>query len=393
MNELNDVNRILANEKTQVSKLQEQNHELIIYIKSLESIRDKMIEKVESLNSNRGDSAHKIKILEEQLTVSKTQNSVEIKKYVEDFEKVSNEYSILKQEIKRKTEENIISKAENRKLFQEKNESLVLIQKLKEQEDFHQKLLKSSEAEIQKIIEKQHTSNRASDEKDIKISQLNSEIYCLKSQIATITADLNKTESSLKMLNLENYSLQSKIEELDKVRSQSVGEDSIREEYYKLLRAYQHLSDDFKVRSISINESQIEKSVISNSFGRKTEKSIGDENCFMNEIEKLQIRLQGVYEEKGSIERKLEFTMKENRELKTTVEVLKEEVRIHEIDKVKSENIMKEVMRYKNEIIKVESEQNLLKKELEQALSKLQSSRNKTHCLEESMRKQKRTKD
>ena len=384
-NDFKDITRDYLNEKAQVSKLFDQNSELKFHIKSLEETRDKMMEKIENLTTNRNDLLSKSKLLEEQLNNIKNQSEIGIKKYIDEYEKISNEFVGLKQEIKRKNEEIIMNKAETRKIIQEKNEMTVTLKKSQEQEELQQKLLKSSATEIQKISERLNYANRAIDEKEIKISQLNSELLSSKNQISILNADLKQLENTLRVLNIDNYSLQSKIEELDKIRSQNVSENDIKDDYYKLLRAYQHLSDDFKSLSMSINDSKIEKHDISNSFTRKN-----DDIFFMNEkIEKLEIKIQGITEEKLSVERKLEFTLKEKHELEMIVEKLKEDIKIKEHNNIKSENIMKEVTKYKNEIQRLESDQNLLKKELEQALHKLQHAKNKTHSLEEHLRKRK----
>lgn len=385
--EINDLQREYLHEKAHVSKLYDQTGELKFHIQSLETMRDKMIEKIENFTTHKIESLSKIKSLEDQISSLKCQNEIGIKKYLEDYERISLEYNNLKSETRKKNEENIVSRAENRKLFQDKTEANVLLKKCQEQEDFNQKLLKSSEAEIQKITEKLHHSNRQSDEKDLKISQLSSEIYSLKNQLTMTSADLKKVENSSRMLNLENFSLHSKVEELDKIRTQPMNEDTFRDEYYKLLRAYQHLTEDFKALSISVNESKVDRFPSDISLIRRSEKSLVDESCFMNEIEKLQIKLQGVTEEKEIIERKLEFTLREKKDLEKRIEEYREEIRVKEQNSVKVENVMKEAMKYKNETLRLESDQSTLKKELDQALNKLHNARHKTQSLEESLRK------
>lgn len=383
--DLKDLTNKYIIEKDQVSKLLSQNSELKSFINSLEDTRNDFIGKAQDLKSKNTELATKLRVLEDEYCFIKTLNHQENKKVNEGYEKTLAENSALKSDLKKKNEEYIISKAENRKLTQELNEAIFKLKKSQEQEDFTQQLMKTSDQETKRISEKLLISNKLNDEKDSRLSQLNSEIFSANNQISALNEELKRLENSIRSLNLENYSLQSKIEELDKIKSDKLPDNKLQDEYYKIFRAYQHLSDDYKTLSMSINESKASRASSDIFRLKKYETSPSDEVCYMNEIEKLQIKLQGSLEENANLQRKLEFISKEKQELQNSLKDYEEKFKFHDQNSIKSENIFKEVMKYKNETIKLELDQNKLRKELEHALSKLQSAKNKAKSLEESL--------
>lgn len=250
LNKYSDYKEISRNymaEKSHVSKLIEQNNELKHYIKNVEDIRDKLLEKVDSLNSLKGESLAKIKYLEDTLSNFHYEKKDTMNCMSADLIKLQDEVASLKSEIKKKNEEILIAKALNRKILQEFTDCSQKISKSEEQEKFYQNLLKSSEAEIKRISDRLGSSLNINEEQELKIKNLNSELMLSKNQINLLANDLKKVENVCRLMNLEKYSFISKIEELERFKGQCNCESTVKDEYYKLVRAYQSLTEEMRL--------------------------------------------------------------------------------------------------------------------------------------------------
>ncbi|OMJ85921.1 hypothetical protein SteCoe_12698 [Stentor coeruleus] len=250
LNKYSDYKEISRNymaEKSHASKLIEQNNELKHYIKNVEDIRDKLLEKVDSLNSLKGECLAKIKYLEETLSSFHYEKKDTMSCMSADLIKLQDEVASLKSEIKKKNEEILIAKALNRKMLQEFTECSQKVSKNEEQENFYQNLLKSSEAEIKRISDRLGSSLNINEEQELKIKNLSSELMLSKNQINLLANDLKKVENACRLMNLEKYSFISKIEELERFKGKCNCESTVKDEYYKLVRAYQSLTEEMRL--------------------------------------------------------------------------------------------------------------------------------------------------
>jgi chromosome segregation ATPase len=174
-------------------------------------------------------------------------------------------------------------------------------------------------------------------------------------------------------MNIENYTLQSKIEELDKIRLEPGNEASFKEEYFKLVRAYQHLNEELSITRANLAQTQTQSQNLSKSLiiTNETLKSSHKDPALLEaHLESLQIKLEGALDEKVSLERKVEFLTLEKNELEKNIQKLKEEVENKERKIGSNEKYLIEIQKYRSEIRRMENEQEKLKHELAVALNK-----------------------
>lgn len=371
-NDFKDMARNYISEKNHREKLAEQNSELRFVIKSLEDAKDKLLMKNDELAHSKSELANRLSLLEQSAFEKlSTFNAVR-----EGQEKSVNEITTLRLELKKKNEDYIMAKAETRKVLTDLGEVTTKLKKSQDQEDFLQKVLKNSESEIKRLSDKLVYSQSQAEERDQKIMTLNAELGSYKNQLNVFTTDIKKLENGYRLLNLENYSLQSKIEELDKIRLEPGNEATIKEEYFKLVRAYQHLNEELSAMRASLAQSKGE----SNESLKMTQK---DQVLVEAHLERLQIKLEGVLDEKLSLERKTEFLELEKNELEKTVAKLRDEVEFKDRKNVCGDKYLKEIQRYKSEIRRMENEQDALKRELNIALGKVNSAQKWAKSVEE----------
>lgn len=361
-NDLKDLARNYMSEKNHSEKLTEQNADLRYKLKSLEDAKFNLMQKNDELSRFNSELTTKLSLLE-QSTFEKLSNFNAVR---EGQEKSVNEITALRLELKKKNEDFIMAKAETRKVLTDLADTTTKLKKSQDQEDFLQKVLKNSESEIKRLSDKLVYCQGQAEEKDEKMMALNAELASCKSQLNIFATDLKKLENSYRLLNLENYSLQSKIEELDKIRFEPSNEGTIKEEYFKLVRAYQHLNEELSALRASLAQNKVEPS----ESLKVTQK---DSALIEAHMERLQIKLEGVLDEKVSLERKIEFLTLQKNELEKTVAKLREEAEIKEKKAVGGDKYLKEIQKYKSEIRRLENEQDGMKRELNAALNRVNS--------------------
>jgi chromosome segregation ATPase len=368
-NDFKDLTRNYMSQKQQNEKLFDTNTELRFMVKSLEETKEKLLLRNEELSHSRSDLISKLNSFE-QSAFEKLSTLNQVK---EEKEKFFNETTSLKFELQKKHEDYILAKAETRKIMSDVSDLSSKLKKSLEQEDFLQKLLKNSEGEIKRLTEKISLNMSQLQEKDLKIDSLSSELVSSRTQVNVVSADLKKAENNCRLMNIENYTLQSKIEELDKIRLEPGNEASFKEEYFKLVRAYQHLNEELSITRANLAQTQTQSQNLSKSLiiTNETLKSSHKDPALLEaHLESLQIKLEGALDEKVSLERKVEFLTLEKNELEKNIQKLKEEVENKERKIGSNEKYLIEIQKYRSEIRRMENEQEKLKHELAVALNK-----------------------
>ena len=361
-NDFKDMTRNFMAEKQYNEKLAEQNAELRFMVKSLEENREKLLAKNEELGRARSELAAKLSSFEQ----SAFEKLSSLNSLKEDQEKCVNELNSVRFEYKKKNEDFIMAKSETRKVMTDVADLTSKLKKSLEQEEFLQKLIKGSENEIKRLSDKIMSLNSQLEDRENRFTGVSAELVSTKAQLNVFSADLKKIENSYRLLNIENYTLQSKIDELDKIRLEPGNEATFKEEYFKLVRAYQHLNEELSITRANVAQSK------SNLID--TVKSSNKDPALVEaHLESLQIKLEGALDEKVSMERRIEFLGLEKAELEKTIQKLKEELEMKDRKIGNGEKYLVEIQKYKSEIRRLENEHEKLKHELCIALNKVNS--------------------
>lgn len=359
-NDYKDMTINFMEEKKFNKKITEQNSELRFTVKSLEENREKLIEKIEDLSKIKSELEIKLN--------STWQNGFEklnsINSIKENKEKYDNELNLIRFEFKKKNEDFILAKAETRKLLTDVSDLTSKLKRSLDQEEFLLKQVKTSETEIKRLNEKIKTLYSQLEDRDKRAEGFNAELVSAKAQINLVSGDLKKFENSCRLLDKENYALKGKIDELGKNKSEPGYEASFKEEYFKLVRAYQYLNEEFCITRANLDQKKADL--------METKKNVGKDPALIEaHLESLQIKLEGVLNERVSLERKVEFYGLEKIEFEKNIKKLKDELEMKDRKVGNGEMNLVEIQKYKSEIRRLENEQEKLNNELGIASNKI----------------------